>query len=241
MAWIVSSSRRTPQPTYATCIEAPQTPPPMATPRVSAGALLVDEYGRVLLVEPTYKSYWDVPGGYIEPGESSLAACVREVREELGIEPPIGPLLVVDWAQAEKEGDKILFILAGGTPQRRPPRRDPPRRGRTALLRLPRPRQRRLDPHPAPRSPARHRPGRLSLRPDPLHRTRLDTSRSTAELADSGSRTCSHRRPGPPRHCGRRFAPSSAARSRRLSRPLPKQGAQLGLPGRTYAWSVVQP
>jgi 8-oxo-dGTP diphosphatase len=87
----------------------------MATPRVSAGALFVDEYDRVLLVEPTYKSYWDLPGGYVEPGESPLAACVREVREELGIEPPIGPLLVIDWAPAEQEGDKLLFIFAGGT------------------------------------------------------------------------------------------------------------------------------
>ena len=90
-------------------------PPPMATPRVSAGALFVDEYDRVLLVEPTYKSCWDVPGGYVEPGESPLAACVREVGEELGIEPPIGRLLVVDWAPAEQEGDKILFVFAGGT------------------------------------------------------------------------------------------------------------------------------
>jgi len=86
----------------------------MATPRVSAGALFVDEYDRVLLVEPTYKSYWDIPGGYVEPGESPLAACGREVREELGIEPPIGPLLVIDWAPAEKEGDKLLFVFAGG-------------------------------------------------------------------------------------------------------------------------------
>jgi ADP-ribose pyrophosphatase YjhB (NUDIX family) len=87
----------------------------MATPRVSAGALFVDEHDRILLVEPTYKSYWDIPGGYVEPGESPLAACVREVREELGIMPPIGPLLVVDWAPADSEGDKILFIFAGGT------------------------------------------------------------------------------------------------------------------------------
>jgi ADP-ribose pyrophosphatase YjhB (NUDIX family) len=87
----------------------------MATPRVSAGALFVDEHDRVLLVEPTYKSYWDLPGGYVEPGESPLAACAREVREELGITPQIGPLLVVDWAPAESEGDKILFIFAGGT------------------------------------------------------------------------------------------------------------------------------
>lgn len=87
----------------------------MATPRVSAGALFFDEHDRVLLVEPTYKSYWDVPGGYVEPGESPLAACVREVREELGIAPPIGALLVVDWAPAEQEGDKLLFIFDGGT------------------------------------------------------------------------------------------------------------------------------
>ncbi len=93
--------------------EARQTPPPMATPRVSAGALFVDEHDRVLLVEPTYKSYWDIPGGYVEPGESPLTACVREVREELGIEPSIGPLLVIDWAPAQDEGDKILFVFAG--------------------------------------------------------------------------------------------------------------------------------
>lgn len=91
--------------------EEQQTSPPMA-PRVSAGALFVNERDRVLLVESTDKSYWDVPGGYVEPGESPLAACVRE---EPGIEPPIGPLLVVDWAPAEKEGDKLLFIFAGGT------------------------------------------------------------------------------------------------------------------------------
>jgi ADP-ribose pyrophosphatase YjhB (NUDIX family) len=87
----------------------------MATPRVSAGALFVDEQERILLVEPTYKSYWDIPDGYVEPGESPLAACIREIREELGIVPSIGPLLVVDWAPAEFEGDKLLFIFAGGT------------------------------------------------------------------------------------------------------------------------------
>lgn len=82
---------------------------------MSAGALFVDEHGRVLLVEPLYRSYWDVPGGYVEPEESPLAACVREVQEELGITPPIGVLLVVDWAPAEHEGDKLLFIFDGGT------------------------------------------------------------------------------------------------------------------------------
>jgi 8-oxo-dGTP diphosphatase len=88
--------------------------PPLARPRIAAGALFVDVQDRVLLVQPTYKDSWDIPGGYVEPGESPLQACIREVREELGISPPIGRLLVVDWAPSEAEGDKILFVFAGG-------------------------------------------------------------------------------------------------------------------------------
>lgn len=44
-----------------------------------------------------------------------MEACSREVLEELGLTLPLGPLLVVDWAPAEAEGDKILFIFDGGT------------------------------------------------------------------------------------------------------------------------------
>jgi ADP-ribose pyrophosphatase YjhB (NUDIX family) len=89
--------------------------PPMATPRVAAGALFLDTEGRILLVRPIYKDYWDIPGGYVEPGESPRAACVRELREELGLELSVGPHLVVDWAPADNEGDKLLFIFDGGS------------------------------------------------------------------------------------------------------------------------------
>jgi ADP-ribose pyrophosphatase YjhB (NUDIX family) len=82
---------------------------------VAAGALFVDDQGRVLLVRPTYKSYWDIPGGYVEPGETPSAACIRELDEELGIRPQIGDLLSVDWAPHPEEGDKVLFIFDGGT------------------------------------------------------------------------------------------------------------------------------
>jgi 8-oxo-dGTP diphosphatase len=86
----------------------------MARPRVAAGALFFDDEGRVLLVKPTYKDGWDIPGGYVEPGETPREACEREVAEELGIRPQIGQLLVADWAPSEAEGDKILFIFDGG-------------------------------------------------------------------------------------------------------------------------------
>ncbi|MCP9209939.1 NUDIX domain-containing protein [Streptomyces sp. NEAU-Y11] len=86
----------------------------MARPRMAAGALFFDAQGRVLLVRPSYKPKWEIPGGYIETGESPLAACRREVEEELGITPPIGSLLVVDWAPNEAEGDKVLYLFDGG-------------------------------------------------------------------------------------------------------------------------------
>jgi 8-oxo-dGTP diphosphatase len=90
-----------------------QTTPPMAQPRVAAGALFADGQGRVLMVRPTYKDYWDIPGGYVEPGESPRAACQRELKEELGLALQVGRLLVVDWAPQTGEGDKLLFIFMG--------------------------------------------------------------------------------------------------------------------------------
>ncbi|CAM5306794.1 NUDIX hydrolase OS=Streptomyces chartreusis OX=1969 GN=CP983_08300 PE=3 SV=1 [Streptomyces chartreusis] len=86
----------------------------MAHPRMAAGALFFDPDGRILMVEPTYKDYWDIPGGYVETGESPLQAASREVREELGITPALSRLLAVDWAPNGAEGDKVLYLFDGG-------------------------------------------------------------------------------------------------------------------------------
>lgn len=90
-------------------------PPPMSQPRVAAGALFFDDIGRVLLVKPNYKDGWDIPGGYVEPGETPSESCRREVKEELGLDVDVRRLLVVDWAPSAAEGDKVLFVFDGGT------------------------------------------------------------------------------------------------------------------------------
>ncbi|MGH3901924.1 MAG: NUDIX domain-containing protein [Pseudonocardiaceae bacterium] len=82
---------------------------------VAAGVLFFDDAERILLVQPTYKDYWDIPGGYVETGETPVQAAAREVREELGIETAVGPLLVADWALHLEEGDKFLLVFDGGT------------------------------------------------------------------------------------------------------------------------------
>jgi 8-oxo-dGTP diphosphatase len=78
-----------------------------------SGALFVDERGRVLLVEPTYKPGWEIPGGVIEAGETPSAACTREIAEELGLSVHLGRLLVIDWAPHPR-GERVLFVFDGG-------------------------------------------------------------------------------------------------------------------------------
>ena len=66
---------------------------------VSAGALIFDRAGRLLILKPTYKSGWTIPGGVMEAdGESPWEACRREVREETGIDVARGRLAAVDSA-----------------------------------------------------------------------------------------------------------------------------------------------
>ena len=87
-------------------------------PRVAAGVLFVDDDDRVLMVVPSYKDYLDIPGGYVEHGETPYAGAQREVFEELGIKPQIGRLLVADWWEDSPEaGDmaKLLLVFDGGT------------------------------------------------------------------------------------------------------------------------------
>src|SRR5258708_23595711 len=49
----------------------------------SAGALIFDRAGRLLILKPTYKSGWTIPGGVMEAdGETPRGACRREVRQE---------------------------------------------------------------------------------------------------------------------------------------------------------------
>lgn len=56
--------------------------------RVTAGAVLVDEEGRVLLLKHTLRqgSGWGIPGGFLKKGEQPEEALRRELREEVGLE-----------------------------------------------------------------------------------------------------------------------------------------------------------
>lgn len=89
--------------------------PRFEVPRIpaSAGALISDVSGRLLILKPSYKKGWTIPGGQIESnGESPWEACRREVREECGLDVVNGRLVCVDFLHPKRHrpgGARFLF------------------------------------------------------------------------------------------------------------------------------------
>jgi 8-oxo-dGTP diphosphatase len=86
---------------------------------MAAGVLIRDRAGRVLLVEPACKDYWEIPGGCVEAGESPYAAAVRELKEELNISVVPGRIQLSDgelrswaWSTAAEAEARLSDLLA---------------------------------------------------------------------------------------------------------------------------------
>ena len=91
---------------------------------MGVGCLFFDCQGKILILKPTYKDHWLLPGGVIEANESPLQACIREVKEEIGIDYQPTRLLCVDYVsvrEAYLEGNRlhkiesIQFVFLGET------------------------------------------------------------------------------------------------------------------------------
>lgn len=79
--------------------------------RVIVQGMVHDGNGRLLLCELTYKQDWDLVGGVAEPAESPVASLEREVREELGVDLPVGGLLAVDWLPPYRQWRDALLLV----------------------------------------------------------------------------------------------------------------------------------
>lgn len=84
-------------------------------PRIpaSAGAMIFDRAGRLLILKPTYKRGWTIPGGQVEAGgESPWEACRRETLEECGLRIERARLAAVDFLRPRPDrpgGLRLLF------------------------------------------------------------------------------------------------------------------------------------
>jgi 8-oxo-dGTP diphosphatase len=81
----------------------------------NAGALISDTSGAILLVKPSYRDEWTIPGGVTEADESPRECAEREVGEEIGLTITMAVLLVVHWvAPAGVRRGTFSFVFDGG-------------------------------------------------------------------------------------------------------------------------------
>ncbi len=67
------------------------------TPKVTVGAVVGDDEGRLLLVQRADSGVWLYPTGWADVGYSAAEVAVKEVAEETGVEcEPVGVLSVLD-------------------------------------------------------------------------------------------------------------------------------------------------
>lgn len=86
----------------------------IARPAAATSVLFLDDDGQVLIVEPTYKPRWEIPGGEVEKGETPREACMRVLHDQLQLDLSPGRLLVVDWAPLVRE-ERVRFVFDGGS------------------------------------------------------------------------------------------------------------------------------
>jgi 8-oxo-dGTP diphosphatase len=87
----------------------------MPKKRMAASALFLDEQGKILIVKPTYRPDWLLPGGIVEEHESPRQACIREIKEELNIETPLDKLLCIEHLSDDtQQTESVQFVFYGG-------------------------------------------------------------------------------------------------------------------------------
>ncbi|HEX5063414.1 MAG TPA: NUDIX domain-containing protein [Kofleriaceae bacterium] len=75
----------------------------------------------LLTQEQKYGSTWSIPGGRVEPGESLVAAAVREVHEETGVPVRIDGILRIEHAASDTTA-RVRVLFAGSPIDDTPPK-----------------------------------------------------------------------------------------------------------------------
>ena len=83
---------------------------------LATNVFLFDPQGRFLIVKPTYRDHWLMPGGLVEADESPTHGAIREVREELGLVIDKLDLVCVAYHRDDDgiKGDRVVFVFDSG-------------------------------------------------------------------------------------------------------------------------------
>ncbi len=82
---------------------------------IGALVLIFNKNQQLLIVKPTYKEGWSIPGGGVDDNESPKIAAVREIKEELGLDLKNITLIGVGYTQVQGiKPETLQFVFNGG-------------------------------------------------------------------------------------------------------------------------------
>ena len=83
-------------------------------PRTTGMKAVVRRGEEVLLVQHTYarRGQWDIPGGFVRPGEDVEVALARELEEELGVSEPVAVTRIAELPSRFDHKRERLHVFA---------------------------------------------------------------------------------------------------------------------------------
>jgi 8-oxo-dGTP diphosphatase len=83
--------------------------------RMASSGVFVNDKGQILIVKPTYRDNWLLPGGVVEENESPLVALHREIKEELDLVVDNPRFIGVAYKEKkEYKGEILIFFFYVG-------------------------------------------------------------------------------------------------------------------------------
>lgn len=84
-------------------------------PATSCGTLVINDRHEILLCHVTGTTHWDIPKGMQDPGESTIEAAMRELKEETGL--VFDPVLFEEIGDFDYQKHKRLHLYKVQAPK----------------------------------------------------------------------------------------------------------------------------
>ena len=82
----------------------------LAKRHTASGAFIFNEKNQLLILKPSYKDGWNLPGGVTDEFESPYQTIVRECKEETNLDIQIQQLVLVDYITEQVDGEQFDHV-----------------------------------------------------------------------------------------------------------------------------------
>ena len=82
----------------------------LAKRHTASGAFIFNEKNQLLILKPSYKDGWNLPGGVTDEFESPYKTIIRECKEETNLDIQIQQLVLIDYVREQIDGEQFDHV-----------------------------------------------------------------------------------------------------------------------------------